>query len=701
MKKNLHFAGLIILAAMVVFLLGFVVAWFVRPMLLGDSLYLVIAVAFLVLIGAGYTLNNFIQTYILAVRRLIEETRVIMSVNPAYRVNMHVPSDVKELASTINVFADRFQDAIDNQNQQIEQANAKLEEEKNRLAALMSELTEGVLVCNVEGRILLYNQRARQMLRHDPNTTVGGYVGLGRSIFGLIDRNIITHIVEDLTERHKHQSSDLVSQVVITATNGHLMRTRTVPIINVNVEEQITGFVLTLEDVTKRSQRSRRRDMLLQALTEGVRSSLANIRTAIETIEQFPEMDVTKLRQMRRIIYDESLTLSTRLNDITSEYDNYLTSHWQLEEMMGSDLILAMQRQFEDRFDVQVKVSEKDDNLWLMVDSFSLVQSMALVVKRLKENYGISAFQLLLGQTGQLAALDLTWQNDNVDLDTLWAWQTEMLAGENKSSPPSLLELAERHGGEVWCRADKNTNIATLRMLLSTTQPKVTQPVTTGGNSRPEYYDFNLFDQPGQNEKLDSMSLSELTYTVFDTETTGLNPTEDEIISVSAVRIVNNRLLRHENFDQLVDPKKKLSPTAAEITSISQDMLQGQPTIQQVLPPFYKFTEGTVLIAHNAAFDMRMLQVKEGQTGVRFTNPVLDTLLLSAITHASNKDHSLEAIAQRLGVNIIGRHTSLGDAIVTGEIFLKMIPLLAQRGIITLADARAAAEKTYLARIKY
>jgi DNA polymerase-3 subunit epsilon len=98
---------------------------------------------------------------------------------------------------------------------------------------------------------------------------------------------------------------------------------------------------------------------------------------------------------------------------------------------------------------------------------------------------------------------------------------------------------------------------------------------------------------------------------------------------------------------------------------------------------------------------MKMLQLKETQTGVRFANPVLDTLLLSAVTHANSKDHSLEAIAQRLGVNIFGRHTSLGDAMVTGEIFLKLIPLLAEQGIVTLADARTAAEQTYLARVKY
>jgi DNA polymerase-3 subunit epsilon len=130
-------------------------------------------------------------------------------------------------------------------------------------------------------------------------------------------------------------------------------------------------------------------------------------------------------------------------------------------------------------------------------------------------------------------------------------------------------------------------------------------------------------------------------------------------------------------------------------------MVIGQPSIDKVLPAFHAFAQDTVLVAHNAAFDMRFLQLKEQQTGVVFQQPVLDTLLLSAVIHPNQDSHRLEAIAERFNVTIVGRHTALGDAMVTAEVFLKLIPLLAEQGIHTLGQARDAAQKTFYARVRY
>ena len=222
------------------------------------------------------------------------------------------------------------------------------------------------------------------------------------------------------------------------------------------------------------------------------------------------------------------------------------------------------------------------------------------------------------------------------------------------------------------------------------------------GDSRPEYYDFDLFAAGEGSRALDDRVLGEIAYTVFDTETTGLDPAGgDEILQIGATRIVNGKLLRGECFEQLVDPQRSIPEAGIPIHGIRPEMVRGQPTIAEVLPAFHAFASDTVLVGHNVAFDMRFLKLKEAASGVRFDQPVLDTLLLSSVVHPNEASHGLEAIAARLGVTVSGRHTAVGDALATAEVFLKLLPLLRQQGILTLGQAREAAQESYYARLRY
>ncbi len=206
--------------------------------------------------------------------------------------------------------------------------------------------------------------------------------------------------------------------------------------------------------------------------------------------------------------------------------------------------------------------------------------------------------------------------------------------------------------------------------------------------ARPEFYDYGTPELPRHMEELSGRALKSLTFTVFDTETTGLRPSQgDEIISIAGVRVSGGALRRDTTFEALVNPGFPVPKPSIRFHGITDDMLARAPAIGAVLPDFHAFVGDSILVAHNAAFDMRFLKLKEQASGVAFHQVVLDTLLFSVFLDRDAEAHTLDAIAQRLGITVEGRHTALGDALATAEFLLLMLDRLEARGVWSLGQA--------------
>jgi DNA polymerase-3 subunit epsilon len=288
-----------------------------------------------------------------------------------------------------------------------------------------------------------------------------------------------------------------------------------------------------------------------------------------------------------------------------------------------------------------------------------------------------------------------------VPVEAIAAWTEAPLFMDADGRTDTPRSIAAAHGGSLAAAADPDGTCRAVRLDLPTALTGEAETLRSPVPPRPVYYAFDLFHQPGQ-KALGHLPLRQLTYVVFDTETTGLDPSGgDEIIQLGAVRIVNGSLRGEEVFDRLVNPQRPVPAMSVQIHGIQPELLLTQPPITEILPQFHGFAQDAVLVAHNAAFDMKMLQMKEAVTGLRFDQPVLDTLLLSSIVHPNQEGHSLDAIAARLNVGIVGRHTALGDALATAEVLLKLIPLLEAQGVTTLNDALAASAASPYARLKF
>ncbi len=503
-----------------------------------------------------FGLEFIFNEYIKPLKKISSEASIISSSNHSHRLNITGNKDIKLLSSVINNFADDLENMDKNITEQALTARKETEKERNLLAAIMAELPQGVVICNKNGRILLFNNLAKAILTQDDHKKKNKYfIGIGRSLFKLIDKNLLLNAIKNIKLRLNDDQQNLTSFFVTPIQTGHLISAETIPILDQT--QEMTGFILTFQDVT----------------------------------EDINKYDITheKFNSLKKDIIDFTATIEQAINQSVN-----------------------------------------------------------------KERH------------------------------------THLLTG--------LDQLAIKY--------DKITDIV-LEALNPETSLEEKQRSAVFTASRPEFYDFDLFKAVDvkagkENRELLDTNLKNLMYTVFDTETTGLDPDGgDEIISIGAVRIANNKIVYQDLFEELVDPKRDIPLESYNIHGINYEMVAGKKDINATLPIFKNYTSQSVLVGHNIAFDMKMLKVKEETTNIKFPNPVLDTLLLSAILHPTQEKHDMESIAKRLGIDILGRHTALGDAIATAEIFIKLIDILNSNGILTLKDAINASQRTYYARLKY
>ena len=173
-------------------------------------------------------------------------------------------------------------------------------------------------------------------------------------------------------------------------------------------------------------------------------------------------------------------------------------------------------------------------------------------------------------------------------------------------------------------------------------------------------------------------------FVVFDIETTGFSNTNDKITEIGAVKIENFKIV--DEFSELINPQKDISYKIQELTGITNDMVSNKPTIEKVLPKFIEFIGDSVLVAHNAEFDMGFIAEKCRQQNIKFNNKSVDTLKLARILLPNLKRHRLNIVAKALGVPLLNHHRAVDDAKATALIYIKFLEMLDKIGAKTLSE---------------
>ncbi|MBK0400947.1 DNA polymerase III subunit epsilon [Limibaculum sp. M0105] len=568
----------------------------------------------------------------------------------------------------------------------IASATREAESAKARLESVLSELKQAVIICNRQHLILLYNTEAVRLLGVAEN------VGLGRPLSALMLDEPIRHALERVEARYRagrhltHPDGLSIAVLTATATGQRTLAGRLGLIVD-GAGGDISGFAVSLGDVTHQIEAASARDRLIWDTIESLTPALS----ALSAIgELFDEPDAPQ--GVGRAAFDAAITAESRhaadaIAKLAERHAGLKSGVWPMEDTFSPTLFACIVGRLP--MTLRGSVSIEGEGLWLHAETYSIVELLAHVIRRLAPEAG--RVSLLAERRGGNVSFDLVWTGELISLARLESWLAEPL--EHTLGQLTGRDVLARHRtGFLPNRAPDGR--ARLRLPLGSAihdhegAPAMPLP------KRPEFYDFDLMNRALPAD-LAGQDLRHLNYVVFDTETTGLNPGRgDQIVQVAGVRIVNGRLLRGEVFDELVNPGRPIPAASTRIHHITDAMVADRPPVEPVLRRFHTFAKGAVLIAHNAAFDMRFLELRQEQAGVRFDHPVLDTVLLSALISDPADEHTLDALAERFGITLLPeeRHTALGDSIATGAVFLRMLDLLAARGIRTLADAQEASD---------
>lgn len=625
---------------------------------------------------------------------LVRGIQTVIYANPDHHIEIDeahqldgLPDAVRELVRQLALSRTRVNDAIG-------EATSKVEQQKHQLEVILHDLHEGVIVCTLTHHILLYNNRAVELLH------VAGQIGLDRSLFSFTNRQPILHALGRLTNRlaggplEAHPEGLAVPFVCATTDGRHTLEGRMG--LMLDEDGNPSGYVISFQDNTQELAALGLRDRLLRESTEGLMAPLGNLRAAAEILAAHPDMSAEEEGQFREVVLNEANFLTTRLEALAGKYRDVITGHWPTTDIYSANLFNNLLRRLRDERNLHVVMTGIPQ--WLHGDSYTLVEVLDRLIHRVSAQSGTSEFDLEAVGGERHVYLDVIWKGSPVATAELDTWLDDHL--EEAFGRLTLRDVLEHHKTDVWSLSFREGR-ARLRLPL----PPAIQPPTRREvrrlPPRPEFYDFALLERKVDLADLAHRPLKSLNYVVFDTETTGLQPSGgDEIISIAGVRVVNGRILTGESFERLVDPGRVIPRDSVRFHGITDEMVKDKPPIVVVLPQFREYVGDAVLVAHNAAFDLKFLKLKEAESGITFDMPVLDTLLLSVFLHDHTTKHSLDHVAERFGIEVRGRHTALGDALVTAGVFLKMLDVLEARNITTLDQAVAAAHSIVEVRAK-
>lgn len=530
------------------------------------------------------------------------------------------------------------------------QANSTRQREKVRLTALLNQLSQGVLVCNLEGRILLANGTARTLLGNSQDQQA-----LGESLFALLDAELIAHALTIVRERLESGTQAPHTTLSAISRNGKLVRMRLAAAVDPD-DQQVEGFVLTLDDIEAQHTQSNERDKLLHGLSRETRNLLTRLRTGIDSLQR----DTSAAPHQRTLLAAlgrDTARHCEHLERLSFQRADQLAHTWPLEPILATDLFSAVQQQLHRCHQLQPVFRQPPPaNLWLEADSFSMAQAIANNVAALQADWGLDDLSLGtdINPSHQLLLINVAWQTGELrqeDFRSLATSTRQRVAVGGRA----LVELIERHGGRAWLEEPHHTG-----QQLCIALPLCETPAGADINLPNSETDFSEIADPTA-QSIDECQLRLQYFTV---------------LAVGAERNSAADMARGEST--LV----ALLLAGGKPQSLAQKQLHNATLMQQSgsrdTDALSEFSRKGVFIAHDAAQLLGQLGTADRQLIAQAG--LIDTSEIARLLFPDQNSYGLYQVAMRLGLDAEIETTS-DQVKLIARVFNRLLTRLQSNGI--------------------
>ncbi len=480
---------------------------------------------FAILLLNGYVWQKFDLNVANPIDMIVKDVRTLVHAGAQQDLNSETGKYLGFLNPAIREISQALVEAREETDKQVSEATALANRQKRRLETVLQDLDQGVLICNLENKILLYNKRALNILH------VSGDLGLGRTLFSVVSAAPFRHALDRLHNRfeegrYKRHKEGLSTTVIgATADGGHTLQGKVTLIINAE-ENLATGYTVTFEDITHQLAENVERDRLLHQAMIELRHPAANLQATAEMLAGDFNLDADTRKSFEKLLVRETHSLSASIEAMDTKSHQLMAGAWPMSDVYSSSLFNCILRRNASE-DLTLTCEFVGTPVWLHCDSVTIVELVEFVMRKVASQTGLRVFQLSANRTGRKIYIDLYWHGEMVTISQIDSWLDEPLDAD--LGEITGRDVLDRHKTDFWCTKTPDGTVH-LRLPLPPARDHHEDDIEVEREIMPErldFYDFDLMERTNLAD-IEDTPLRELTFVVFDTETTGLEPSNGD-----------------------------------------------------------------------------------------------------------------------------------------------------------------------------